>query len=83
MAYTMCSPLGVFLGFFLSSLIKDEHWSWCFYINAGAMLPCLIGLMATDTRWLNIEQVVAFRNECQRKVLRDLNFPEDYLTRNV
>ena len=82
MLFSMCSPLGVFVGFALSSIMASDDWKWAFYIEALLMTPCILGLAATSHTWLNIEDVVNFRNEVQKKVLRELNFPEDYLTGN-
>ena len=43
-------------------------------------MPCIIALAMFDKKWLNIEESIAFRNQCQKKVLRDMNLPDDYLT---
>lgn len=34
----------------------------------------------TDSKWLNIEEAAAHRSECEKKVLKNLKLPEDYLT---
>lgn len=38
-------------------------------------------MIFTEPKWLNIEESVNFRNECQRKVLKDRKLPEDFLSK--
>lgn len=53
--YVVCVPLGVFLGFsFASVLNKEGHWEWAFVVQAALTIPCIIGLILTDKKWLDI-----------------------------
>ena len=79
--FSISSPLGIFLGFAFASVLNNkDNWQWAFYIQSLFTIPCVIGLLLTDSKWLNIEEAVAHRNECRKKVLKDLKLPEDYLT---
>ena len=80
--FSASSPLGIFLGFAFASVLNNQNdWKWAFYIQALLTVPCLAGLLITDARWLNIEEAVAFKADCQDRVLRELKLPPDYLQR--
>ena len=78
--FSISSPLGIFLGFALASMLNNDlDWKYAFYIQAFFTIPCLIGLLITGSHWLNIEQAAAHRKDCERNVLVELGLPADYL----
>jgi len=72
--------VGIFLGFsFTTVLNKQGTWEWAFYIQAILCIPGILGIIATDSKFFDIDGAVAFRNKCQKKVLKELNLPENFL----
>lgn len=78
--YFSCGPLGIFIGFSFASLMNDpRQWEEAFLIQSILIIPCLFFLILTDPKWYNVADCISFKNECQKKVLKRMNLPEDFL----
>ena len=52
------NPLGVVLGYALcATLIENIGWRWAFYIQSACLLPCLLSLVCTPIRYLDIKSM--------------------------
>lgn len=65
----VCSPLGIFLGFTLTSVMNIQlSWEWSFYIQSVCVIPCLLGLARTDNKYLDIDQANEVRQKCSDRI---------------
>ena len=69
----LASPLGVVMGFSMTSvMVQYATWRWSFYIQAFAIVPCVIGIMMMPSRYFKIEGTIHFRKKCAAVVEKKL-----------
>ena len=69
----LASPFGVVLGYCLTYVISQNtktdkapagEWQWSFRIQAACLVPAVISILVTPSKYFNIEQSSQFRAEC-------------------
>jgi len=79
--FQTCAPLGICIGFAIVSVLNQRGtWEWAFYIQGILCLPGIVGIMATDTKFFDIDSVTDYRKQCRKKILGQLDLPENYLS---
>ena len=74
----MASPLGVVLGFTLTSIMTHYHtWRWSFYIQGIAIVPCALGFLIMPSKYFEIKSTVRFKKKCahiiEKKLYKAIN----------
>lgn len=67
----LSSPLGIFLGFMLTSIVTRVHsmgWEWSFYIQASMMIPCCMAIFFANGKMFDIQEANKFRLKCVDKI---------------
>ena len=61
------SPLGVFIGFTLTSVlnsIEGYGWEYSFYFQGLCALPCVFCIIQSDSKYLDIDTANKYRHKC-------------------
>jgi MFS family permease len=70
----LASPLGIVIGYTVTYYMIQSHtWEFSFYIQAIALVPCIICFMVTPSRYIDIEQTTGYKNQCAQKVEDQMN----------
>ena len=71
----LACPLGVVIGFSLTSLMVAEpfeDWRYSFYAQAALMAPCALCFLLTPAKYLNISNTIVVRAKCAHTVQQKL-----------
>ena len=61
--FQLCTPLGLFFGYGMTSFMTLYYeWEYSFYIQAGLLIPGVIGIMMTPKKFLDIDQAIIHRS---------------------
>jgi hypothetical protein len=61
----VCSPVGIFLGFTLTSIMNNyAKWEFSFYIQGILVVPVALAIYYQDKKYLNVDEAVAYRKKC-------------------
>ena len=77
----LASPLGIVGGYMLTYYMnKHLSWEWSFYIESFGLIPCIVILIMTPAKYLNVEEFINVRKRIQDKVATDIlaRFDADY-----
>ena len=59
----MASPLGIFLGFTLTSvMVSWKTWEWSFYIQGIGLIPCIVGFIFVPSKYFEVENAQKQKN---------------------
>ena len=63
------SPLGLVLGFALTSIMKSIYnWRFSFYLQAAGLVPCVIAFFLIPKKYLDIESASRYKIKCLIKI---------------
>lgn len=69
----LASPLGIVGGYILTYGMNKYHsWEWSFIIQALAIVPCVIMLVITPVKYLNVETSVNDRKRIQKDITKEV-----------
>lgn len=65
------SPLGVIMGYGMAAGLQDNiGWRWAFYIQSIFLLPSMIGLLFTPTKYFDLEEADKNKPKKKKKMLK-------------
>mmetsp|Transcript_17687 Transcript_17687/g.29897 ORF Transcript_17687/g.29897 Transcript_17687/m.29897 type:complete len:442 (+) Transcript_17687:459-1784(+) len=75
----LASPLGVVIGFSLTSVMTVyKTWRWSFYIQGLFLVPCVFFFTVLPNKYFEIQSTVRFKKQCahniEKKLFKAINF---------
>lgn len=55
----LAAPLGIVVGYVITYyMVLYQSWEWSFYLQAFALAPCVVAIIFTPNRYINVEQTI-------------------------